>query len=65
MMGLPEEQVQWRERRGGFGWRGEGSTIFQSFYLFAKQRRHHSIFFGNLLDRFSIETDRLSKFVKR
>ena len=63
MMGLPEEQVQWREA-WWLGWREARRALltFQSFYLFAKR---HSIFFGNLLDQFSIETDRLSKFFKR
>ena len=62
MMGLPEEQVQWREA-WWLGWREARRALltFQSFYLFAKR----SIFFGNLLDQFSIETDRLSKFFKR
>ena len=51
--------------RGVVAWVEESrraQLTFQSFYLFAKR---HSIFFGNLLDQFSIETDRLSKFFKR
>ena len=43
----------------------EGSIDFPVVLSLRQTRRHHSIFFGNLLDQFSIETDRLSKFIKR